>query len=219
MVAEAKLEQREGGLAPADEGWFVVNVSEGAWITSPAFDSECVFEAGRGTSFKDVGIAVAVLAPGRPNGLYHREPWPNPVRTFGAVGRVSASGRRRGESAQGLGLPALPAGHRSHLPLAGDGPCVLFDGRRPQAAGDRLSALRACSASRRGRRSRDAQLEGRLRRIRAVAARRRRDSKHRPERRSLRDRRSSEPALVALRLRPGVAQRHGGVCVFTTVSA
>jgi len=70
MVAAAKLEQREGGLTPADEGWFVVNVSEGAWITNPAFDSECVFE---GPRFKDIGIALAVLAPGRPNSLYHRE--------------------------------------------------------------------------------------------------------------------------------------------------
>jgi uncharacterized cupin superfamily protein len=73
MVAEATLEQREGGMTPAGEGWFVVNVSEAAWVTSPAFDSECVFEGGRGASFKDVGVALAVLAPGRPNGLYHRE--------------------------------------------------------------------------------------------------------------------------------------------------
>jgi uncharacterized cupin superfamily protein len=114
MVAEAKLEQHEGGLAPAGEGWFVVNVSDGAWVTSPAFDSECLFEAGRGASFKDVGIALAVLAPGRPNGLYHRETH-NQEDFLVLAGRVSAPDRRRGASAQGLGLCALPAGHRSHL--------------------------------------------------------------------------------------------------------
>ena len=73
MMAEARLEPREGGMTPVSDGWFVVNVSQGAWVTSPAFDAECVFEAERGTSFKDIGIAVAVLSPGRPNGLYHRE--------------------------------------------------------------------------------------------------------------------------------------------------
>src|SRR5580704_14259210 len=72
MVAEAKLEHSAGGLVPTDEGWFVVSVSEGAWVTSPAFDSECVFE-GPGARFKDIGVALAVLAPGRANGLYHRE--------------------------------------------------------------------------------------------------------------------------------------------------
>jgi hypothetical protein len=33
MVAEAMLERRERGLSPAGEGWFVVKVSAGAWVT------------------------------------------------------------------------------------------------------------------------------------------------------------------------------------------
>ena len=47
-----------------------MNVSEAAWMTNPAFDSECVFE---GSRFNDIGIALAVLTPGRANSLYHRE--------------------------------------------------------------------------------------------------------------------------------------------------
>ena len=34
MVEEARLEETEGGLAPATEGWFVVNVRDGRWVTN-----------------------------------------------------------------------------------------------------------------------------------------------------------------------------------------
>ena len=47
MVEEARLEELDSGLAPASEGWFVVNVREAAWTTNDAFGAECVFEANR----------------------------------------------------------------------------------------------------------------------------------------------------------------------------
>ena len=33
-VPEARLEETASGLAPASEGWFVVNVRDGHWLTS-----------------------------------------------------------------------------------------------------------------------------------------------------------------------------------------
>jgi hypothetical protein len=34
MIPEAQLEETAGGLAPATEGWFVVNVRAGRWMTN-----------------------------------------------------------------------------------------------------------------------------------------------------------------------------------------
>jgi uncharacterized cupin superfamily protein len=125
MVAEAKLEHREGGLAPAGEGWFVVNVSYGAWVTSPAFDSECVFEAGRGASFKDVGIAVAVLTPGRPNGLYHRE-MHNQEDFLVLSGECLLLIEDEERALKAWDFVHCPPGTDHIFVGAGDGPCVLF---------------------------------------------------------------------------------------------
>jgi hypothetical protein len=42
MADEARLEETGPGLAPAGEGWFVVNVREAAWRTSDAFGDDSV---------------------------------------------------------------------------------------------------------------------------------------------------------------------------------
>jgi uncharacterized cupin superfamily protein len=72
MVPEARLEQREGGLVPVTEGWFVVNVPEAAWVTNDVLGDACVFE-GDEVSFPDLGFTIAVLQPGQAGGRYHRE--------------------------------------------------------------------------------------------------------------------------------------------------
>jgi uncharacterized cupin superfamily protein len=71
-VTEAGLEQTAYGLAPAGEGWFVVNVPDAAWMTNEYFGDACVIE-GEAVSFPQVGYTIHVLRPGQPNGLYHRE--------------------------------------------------------------------------------------------------------------------------------------------------
>lgn len=124
MVAEAKLEQREGGLTPAGEGWFVVNVSEGAWVTSPAFDSECVFE-GPGALFKDVGVGLAVLAPGRSNGLYHRE-MHNQEDFLVLSGECLLLIEGEERALKAWDFVHCPPGTDHIFVGAGDGPCVIF---------------------------------------------------------------------------------------------
>jgi uncharacterized cupin superfamily protein len=124
MVAEAKLEQSEGGLTPADEGWFVVNVSDGAWVTSPAFDSECVFE-GPGALFKDVGVALAVLAPGRSNGLYHRE-MHNQEDFLVLSGECLLLIEGEERALKAWDFVHCPPGTDHIFVGAGAGPCVIF---------------------------------------------------------------------------------------------
>jgi quercetin dioxygenase-like cupin family protein len=70
MVEEARLEELPSGLAPATEGWFVVNVRDAAWETGP-FGAACFFES-EAVPFADLGINLRVLSPGSKM-LYHAE--------------------------------------------------------------------------------------------------------------------------------------------------
>jgi uncharacterized cupin superfamily protein len=71
-VPEARLEDSGSGLAPAGDGWFVLNVRDAEWWTSETLGSGCGFESQK-VWFRQVGINVHVLEPGEPNGLYHSE--------------------------------------------------------------------------------------------------------------------------------------------------
>jgi uncharacterized cupin superfamily protein len=76
-MAEARLEDNGSGLAPAGEGWFVVNVREAQWLTTEEGEqqptgSECYFESGK-AEFPQLGFRIHVLPPGQSNGLYHGE--------------------------------------------------------------------------------------------------------------------------------------------------
>jgi uncharacterized cupin superfamily protein len=76
-VPEARLEDLGSGLAPAAEGWFVVNVRDAQWLSSENGEkrpsgSECSFESAK-CEFRQFGIRLHVLEPGESNGLYHGE--------------------------------------------------------------------------------------------------------------------------------------------------
>jgi len=71
-VPEARLEDGGSGLAPASEGWFVVNVRDAEWWMNESFDSGTGFE-NREAEFTQLGVNISVLEPGKPNCLYHSE--------------------------------------------------------------------------------------------------------------------------------------------------
>ena len=71
MVEEARLEQLDAGLTPVSDGWFVVNVRDGAWVTNEAIGAAFIVE-GDEAPFPDVGFTLAVLGPGQAS-MYHRE--------------------------------------------------------------------------------------------------------------------------------------------------
>jgi uncharacterized cupin superfamily protein len=73
-VPEAELEDFGSGLAPATEGWFVVNVRDAEWWFSER-RGRCAFESEYGeppVEFPQLGINATVLEPGQA-GLYHAE--------------------------------------------------------------------------------------------------------------------------------------------------
>jgi hypothetical protein len=130
-MAEAELEDNGSGLAPAGEGWFVVNVRDAQWLTSEEGEkqptgSECYFESGK-AEFPQLGFRIHVLPPGQSNGLYHGEntgELPRPAR------RMRLARRRRRAAAERVGLRPLPAVDGAHLRWRGRRPVRDPHGRR-----------------------------------------------------------------------------------------
>jgi uncharacterized cupin superfamily protein len=71
MVPEAPLEETEAGLVPGGEGWFVLNAREARWRHREGRGKSLPFEGP--LDFPQVGIALFVLGPGEPIGIYHWE--------------------------------------------------------------------------------------------------------------------------------------------------
>lgn len=123
MVHEAPLERTEGGLAPTGDGWFTVSLREAAWIHNGQFGEACVLE-GQRAEFPQIGYTVAVLRPGQPSGLYHREQDQEDFVVLRGECLVLIEGQER----------RLRAGDFVHCPAgtdhifvgAGKGPCVIF---------------------------------------------------------------------------------------------
>jgi uncharacterized cupin superfamily protein len=122
-VREARLEQLEAGLTPVSDGWFVVNVADARWETSEAFGASCLFDEAA-NEFAEVGFSLTVLAPGQPNGMYHRESAQEDFLVLSGECLLLIEEQER----------RLCAGDFVHCPPetdhifigAGDGPCVIF---------------------------------------------------------------------------------------------
>jgi uncharacterized cupin superfamily protein len=71
MVDETPLKRTDHGLVPEAEGWFVVNARDARWLDDGPLGVYTPF-AGE-VRFPKVGINLAVLEPGQPNCMYHRE--------------------------------------------------------------------------------------------------------------------------------------------------
>lgn len=140
---EASLEQVESGLAPASEGWFVVNARDAAWASNDAFGARCVFEAsprtvqGSGVEprhFPQVGFNLDVIMPGQPSGLYHSETAQEDFIVLHGECILRIEGEER--PLRTWDFVHCPAGTAHCFVGAGDGPCVIFMvGARPPDKG------------------------------------------------------------------------------------
>jgi uncharacterized cupin superfamily protein len=127
-VPEAQLDDAGSGLAPAGEGWFVVNVRDAQWLTSENGEkkpsgSECSFES-QAAEFRQLGIRLHVLAPGEPNGLYHSESEQEGFLVLAGECRLLVEGEER--LLRPWDFFHSPAGTEHIFVGAGDGPCVIF---------------------------------------------------------------------------------------------
>jgi uncharacterized cupin superfamily protein len=122
-VLEARLDDSGSGLAPASEGWFVVNVRDAEWWDSKTFGSGCEFES-REFAFPDFGINIAVLPPGEPNCLYHSESQQEDFLVLTGQCKVLVEGEER--LLQPWDFVHCPAGTEHVFVGAGEGPCAIL---------------------------------------------------------------------------------------------
>ena len=73
MVPEAPIVQRDEGLVPEGEGWYVLNAREARWREREGLGRWCFLEAEPIPSFPDLGFQLVVLEPGQPACMYHGE--------------------------------------------------------------------------------------------------------------------------------------------------
>src|SRR5438094_4535513 len=127
-MPEARLEDNGSGLAPAGDGWFVVNVRDAQWLTSEGGEkqpsgSECSFESGK-TEFTQLGVRLHVLPPGESNGLYHREDKQEDFLVLVGECLLLVEGEER--RLRAWDFVHCPPGTEHVFVGAGTGPCVLF---------------------------------------------------------------------------------------------
>jgi uncharacterized cupin superfamily protein len=144
-VPEAPLTDAGSGLAPAGDGWFVVNVAEAAAIDTGRFGAGVRFE-GR-ERFPELGINVRVVQPGQPASMYHRE---DAQEAFLVLrGECVAVVEDEERPLRAGDLLHMPPGTAHVVVGAGDGPCtILMVGARK--ADQRLSFPASEPAARHG---------------------------------------------------------------------
>jgi uncharacterized cupin superfamily protein len=131
-ISEARIEQTDAGLAPTGPGWFVVNARGARWRHRPGCgnslpltgftDEECE------TYFPQTGIALVVLGPGEPIGLYH---WENDQEDFlvlAGEGNLVIEGEER--PLRQWDFVHCPPGTQHAIVGAGEGCTVLAIGAR-----------------------------------------------------------------------------------------
>jgi uncharacterized cupin superfamily protein len=127
-MPEARLEDKGSGLAPADEGWFVVNVRDAQWLTTEGSEkqpsgSECSFES-TSAEFAELGVRLHVLPPGESNGLYHREDKQEDFLVVAGECLLLVEGEER--RLRAWDFVHCPPGTEHIFVGAGDEPCVIF---------------------------------------------------------------------------------------------
>ena len=123
MVEEARLEESDDGLVAATDGWFVVNVRDGAWVTNEYFGDACIFE-GEDAPFPDVGYTLAVLRPGQPSGMYHREASQEDFLVLAGECLLLVEGEER--RLRAWDFVHCPPNTEHIFVGAGERPCVIF---------------------------------------------------------------------------------------------
>ena len=127
-MPEAQLKDSGSGLAPASDGWFVVNVRDAQWMTAENAEkkppgSDCRFESEKAW-FPQFAIKIRVLEPGQPNGLYHSENQQEAFLVLAGECTLLVDGEER--LLRPWDFFHSPPGTEHIFVGAGDGPCVIL---------------------------------------------------------------------------------------------
>ena len=139
MVPEAKLTATDDGLAPVDDGWFVLNARAARWRPGQGRGAYCRFEGE--PEFSQVGIHLVALEPGDPMAMYHWEADQEDFLVLAGEALLIIEGEER--RLRLWDFVHCPAGTKHVIVGAGDAPClVLAVGARDQSTGQTGAATR-----------------------------------------------------------------------------
>ncbi len=113
----------EYGLVAETEGWFAVNVRDAAWVTNERPADACIFE-GDAVPFGQIGYTLAVLKPGEPSAMYHREDDQEDFLVLAGECVAIIEGQERPLKA--WDFVHCPPGTAHIFVGAGDGPCAIL---------------------------------------------------------------------------------------------
>jgi uncharacterized cupin superfamily protein len=134
VVPEAPLEHTGAGLAPAGEGWFVLNTREARWLQGEGVSASCEFEGEK--EFPQVGIFLRVLRPGEPIGMYRWEADQEGFLVLSGEALLIVEGEER--PLRQWDFFHCPAGTKHIIVGAGHAPCAVLTvgAREHQASAD-----------------------------------------------------------------------------------
>src|SRR3954453_4629789 len=117
---EAKMEDNGSGLQPAGDGWFIVNLKDISWETTPGGGTWCGFGAGQ----QEIGVGVHILSPGDAPGFYHAESTQEGFLVLSGECVAVIEGEE-GRMGPGDYFHCPPG--TAHITVgAGDGPCAIL---------------------------------------------------------------------------------------------
>lgn len=117
------MEKNDQGLVAAGPGWFMVNVRDAPWVHNERMGDCCIFE-GDAAPFEQIGYTLAVLQPGQPNGMYHRETNQEDFLVLSGECILIVEDEER--LLKAWDFVHCPPGTEHIFVGAGDGPCVIF---------------------------------------------------------------------------------------------
>lgn len=123
-IPEAKLIERDGGLMPEGDGWFIVNVADALAQHHNVAGSYVRFENNETALFPQFGINVHRLKPGEPNSKYHAESNQEAFLVLDGECRLIVEGEER--TLRQWDFVHFPPGTRHVAVGAGDAPCAIL---------------------------------------------------------------------------------------------
>jgi uncharacterized cupin superfamily protein len=125
---EAQLTRTDAGLAPGGEGWFVLNAREARWINRPGRGVNLPFtgwtEHEAEGLFAQLGMALVVLQPGEPIGMYHWEADQEDFLVLSGEALLIVEGAER--PLRQWDFVHCPPSARHMIVGAGEGPCAVL---------------------------------------------------------------------------------------------
>ena len=121
VVPEAPMNKTPAGLAPAGEGWFVLNAREATWLDGH-FGAYTRFEGE--PRFTKLGFNIGVLSPGQPACYYHGEDEQEDFLVLSGECLLLIEGEER--SLKQWDFVHCPPWTEHVFVGAGDGPCAIL---------------------------------------------------------------------------------------------